>query len=228
MAFPLFLVLIVGAFAAVFYYTWQANQKRREGLHMWALKHGFTYSAEDAMALSKTYDFDLFGKGEKRGCENVLVGQWQGVPVIEADYWYYTTSRSQNGGESRDYERFSIVIAEIAAFLPRVRAERENVLTRLADHVGLPDIAFESDDFNRRFNVKASDREFAFKLVDARMMHWLLGAPHKVCFEVNGTHLLLWSGRLDHARMPALLDTAKGFVDHVPKLVWTEYGKAAS
>ena len=221
-------VLIVAAFCAVFYFQWQANQKRREAMHTWAFKNGFTYSPEDGLGIPQRFDFGLFGRGEGRGCENVLSGQYKGVPMIAADYWYYTTSTDSEGRSSRDYDRFSIVIADVPAFLPRVQIERENIMTRLADAVGFDDIDFESDDFNRRFNVKASDREFAFKLLDARMMHWLLAVSDKACVEVFGSHVLLYCGKLSSERVPSLLESAKGFVDNVPRLVWNEYGKAAS
>jgi hypothetical protein len=225
---PFVFVLVLAGFAVVAYLQWQAKQKRREDIHAWAFKHGFEYSAQDVVDIPIAYDFALFGRGEGRGCENLLRGTWKGLPVVEADYWYYTTSRDSNGRTSRDYEHFSVVIAQIEAFLPRVQIERENILTRLADAVGLDDIDFESEDFNRRFNVKASNREFAFKLVDARMMQWLLGVGDKACVEVFGTDVLLWCSRLGSERVPALLDSAKAFVDHIPRLVWNEYGKAAS
>lgn len=221
-------VLFAFAFGTIFFITWQAKQKRREDIHAWAYKNGFTFTAEDAVGLPERFDFALFGRGEDRGCENVLVGQWKGLPVMEADYWYYTESHDSKGNTTRDYDRFSVVICDIEAFLPRVQIERENVLTRLADALGMDDIDFESDDFNRRFNVKASDREFAFKLVDARMMHWLLGVSDKACVEVFGSNVLVWCGRLKPERLPALFDSAKDFVDHIPRLVWNEYGKAAS
>ncbi len=62
------------------------------------------------------------------------------------------------------------------------------MLTRLAAHLGLHDIEFESDDFNRRFNVTCSDRKFANDLVDSRMNQWLLVAHvPRVVFDLYGT-----------------------------------------
>jgi hypothetical protein len=226
--FALLFVLAIAAMGAIAYLQWQAKVKRREAIHEWAFKNGLEYTAVDNVGLPQSYDFGLFRKGDGRGCENVLQGAWKGVPVIEADYWYYTTSTDSEGRRSRDYTRLSVAIFQLDAFVPDLRIEHENVFTRLADHVGLRDIEFESDEFNRRFNVKCADREFAFKLLDARMMQWLLGPSGALCFEVNGAHGVLYCDRIGAERVPELLDSAKGFVDHVPKLVWNEYGKAAS
>jgi hypothetical protein len=227
---PLIVLGVLAVFAlvgVVAYKSWQAAQRRLEAIHQFALQHGFTYAAEDN-GLPAQYDFALFDRGDGRGCKGVIAGQWEGVPVIEADYWYYTTNRDSKGNTSRSYEHFSLVIAQIDAWVPNVRVEHENLFTRLADHVGFRDIDFESEEFNRRFNVKGEDREFVFKLIDARMMAWLMGPAAELCVEVNGGHILLWSGKRPADKIVELFYAAKGFVDHVPKLVWNEYGKAAS
>jgi hypothetical protein len=226
--FVLVFVGIVAVVALIGYLSWQAKQKRREALHTFAARNNLEFSSSDPFRLDRSYDFHLFDMGDGRGCENVMSGEWQGLKITEADYWYYTESTDSEGRRSRSYSHFSVLLIALDAWLPGVRLERENPLTRLADHVGLSDIEFESEDFNRRFNVKAKDKEFAFKLVDARMMQWLLAAPHKVCLEANGGHVLLWCKRLGSAEVGELFMMGKAFVEHVPRLVWNEYGKAAS
>jgi len=222
-------ILIVLVIAVVAFLQWQAKQRRREAVHEWAVRNGFAYSVDDPIGIPQRFSsFGFMNRGEGRGCENVLQGTWQDLPVIEADYWTYTTSTDSEGRTSRDYDHFSIVIVEIAAWLPGVTIERENVLTRLADHVGFRDIEFELEEFNRRFNVKCQDREFAYKLLDARMMQYLLDKAGQVCVEVNGGHALVWQKRIGVEGLMELLYRAKGFVDNVPRLVWNEYGKAAS
>ena len=57
---------------------------------------------------------------------------------------------------------------------PHLSIARENLFTRLADGIGLDDIAFELAEFNDAFTVKSRDRKFANDLVDQRMMRWLL------------------------------------------------------
>jgi len=222
----LFLLALV-AIGVVIYFSWKAKQKRRESLHTFALQNGLSFSAVDTGDFERRYPFHLFSMGEGRGCENVLAGLYQGVPVQEADYWYYTTTTDSEGRTTREYSHFSVVVVSLTARMPDVRIERENVLTRLADHLGMEDIEFESEQFNRCFNIKSKDREFAFKLIDDRMMQWLLDAPHKLCCEVNGGAALLYTKRLRADEVPGLLAAAKGFVDHVPRLVWNEYGGAS-
>jgi hypothetical protein len=223
----LIFVLILVAVAAVAIFAYVQKRKRREALATFALQNKLEYSKDDPFGLAD-HDFHLFGLGDGRGCENVLWGDWHGLTVKEADYWYYTESTDSEGHTSRSYERFSIVLADIPAFLPRVLVEKERLITRLADMLSFHDIDFESEEFNRLFQVKAADREFAYKLVDARMMRWLLSTEGTFGFEVNGPDVLVWCRRLRPSRLVPLFGSAALFRDHVPKLVWNEYGRGTA
>lgn len=222
----LFVVAFIGA-AAMAAYQWHRRQQRREDIAMWAIREGLAYSHGDTTGICDL-DFHLFSKGDGRGCDNVVTGTWHGLDIRLADYWYYDENTDSEGRTSRSYHRYSIVVTPVSAFLPGVRIEKENVLTRLADHVGLRDIEFESEEFNHRFNVKATDREFAFKLLDARMLQWLLRTEGSHCYEVYGQWLLAYCDRLPPTELPSLVFAAKGFLERIPRLVWADYGKATS
>ena len=219
----LVVVVIIAVIVAAAWWSYAQRQKRREELLAFATQYRLELSREDRFGLT-SYPFPLFRQGEGRGCENVLAGTWQGLPVKEADYWYYTESTDSNGRKTRTYHRFSIVLADLTCAVPNVSIHRESLLTKMADHLGFHDIDFESEDFNRRYQVKAADREFAFKLVDDRMMRWLLSTDGSSSFEVNGSDLLVWCRRLKPTELVPLFGTAKAFVDHVPNLVWNDYG----
>lgn len=219
--FTVFALVIV-----TFVHQWKSAQRRREEFALWAASHGLTYSAEGPHGLDQL-DFKLFSRGDGRGWENVVSGRWDGLDVRVADYWYYEESHGEHGS-SKTYYRFSVVLAAVEAWLPPVQIAKENVLTRLADHLAMRDLEFESDEFNRTFNVKASAREFAFKLLDARMLEWLLHTAGPHCYEVSGPWVLGYCKRLPAAEVPTLLFAVNGFIGHIPRLVWADYGKATS
>jgi hypothetical protein len=202
-----------------------SRRKEQHGLLVAQLAGGFglQFAADDPFGLVNLR-FRLFRMGDGRGCENVMWGDWRGMPVRAADYWYYKESSDANGNRSRSYERFSVVIAEVACFVPSVAVGRETVLTRLADHVGVKDIEFESEAFNRAFQVQAKDRAFAFKLMDPRMMQWLLDATDGFGFEMFGPNLLAYGWRREPEDLPPLFEIALAFRDHIPRLIWSEYG----
>jgi hypothetical protein len=215
--------LVGAAIVAYFFWSRYRKQQRSQAFARFAARSGLQYWHDDPYNLLE-YDFPLLREGDGRGCENVLAGRWQDLPVKEADYWYYTTTSNAQGGSSRDYSYFSIVIADLAATMPYVAVRKESLFTKLAGHLGFHDIEFESEDFNREFRVKASDKEFAFKLIDARMMQWLLSTGGRFAFEVRGSSLLVSCHRLPPTGLVPLFDAAQSFTDHVPHLVWAEYG----
>jgi hypothetical protein len=223
---PIVIALVVLAVAAGLWYSWNRKKQRRLALAAFAANHGLQYSQADTLGLLER-PFSLLHSGDGRGCENVVSGTWQGLPCQEADYWYYTESTDSKGHTSRSYRYFSILVAELGAEVPDVSIRRESVLSRLADHLGFHDIDFESEAFNREFQVKGADRAFAFKLLDARMLAWLLSTGGGFGFEVGGAELLVWSNRLSPADLPSLFGAALGFHGHVPRLVWDQYGPAA-
>jgi hypothetical protein len=214
-------ILAVGALGAWFSYN--RKKQRRLALARFAGQNGLTYSRQDVMGMLD-YPFRLLSMGEGRGCENLVSGIWKGTPVREADYWYYTESTDSNGHTSRSYRYFSILVMDLDASLPYVSVQRETMLTRLAHHLGFHDVDLESQDFNRAFQVKAEDREFCFKLIDARMMQWMLTLAGGYGFEVRGPNAMVSCHRLAPAQILAIFDTAQAFCDHIPRLVWNAYG----
>jgi hypothetical protein len=120
-----------------------------------------------------------------------------------------------------------VVVADLALTVPHVSVQKENLFTRLADHVGLRDVDFESEQFNREFNVKGSDKEFIFKLIDARMTQWLLSTGGEFGFEIERSNLLACCKRRRPSELIPLLGTSKFFNDHIPRMVWNEYGSGA-
>jgi hypothetical protein len=218
----LFVVIAVGG-AAVSYYL---KQKRRSELELIARQLGLDYSPADNQGCL-ALPFALLSKGDGQGAENVLWGTWQGVPVTEFDFWYYEESTDAQGHRSKTTYRFSCAVTEIEAYCSSVIIGRENVLTAIADHIGLHDIEFESDDFNRAFNVKSQDRKFANDLLDARMMQWLLTVDRAFQFEVAGKWILCYGKRRAPLDLVPLIGTLEQFRQHLPRVVCELYGPTA-
>ena len=218
-------VVIVVAGAAVvggYLISRQITQRRRAALIAVASSLGFRYAPDDPF---DTVDlpFALFRRGDGRGVENVLWGVAGNLAVRLCDYWYYDESTDSKGGRHRSYHRFSCATTSIAAYVPGITVGRENVLTRLGGALGFDDIEFESEEFNRAFRVKSEDRKFAFDLIDARMMAFLLDASSGCTFEVVGSDLLCATRRVRPAELPSLVQVLQSFHAHVPNVVWSLY-----
>lgn len=207
-------------------YFWILRQRRR-AIQAWAESQGLAVVPTDPFDYTS---FDLSRFSIASGWYEVVVGgEWRGLTLHLG--LRHTKEASL---------RFALVDLG-RADLPRVVVQPEGWDEALVGMVGLRDIEFEHEEFNRRFHVRAEDREFAYKLLDARMMQYLLSTPGGMCVEVVGGSALLWEpwrdARLRDAflkrhsgsdGLTALLYRAKGFADKVPRLVRNEYGKAAT
>jgi elongation factor P hydroxylase len=219
---PMLMVLAVAAVAAlVVYFGHAAKKRRRLGFIQMAAQQHLTYSEQDPFGLL-AYPFAMFQRGDGRGIEHVVHGMWQETNVVGFDYWYYEET-SNGKTTSRTYYRFECVMVPVQAECARLRIERESFFTRMADALSFHDIQFESDRFNETFNVKADDQKFANDLIDARMMEWLLATGDGYAYEVMGNRALVVGPKVEPAQFPIVLGVARGFVHHVPKVVYSLY-----
>jgi hypothetical protein len=226
MGTALIIVGLIAVLIAAAWYGWWAKKKRRQELALAAQQLGLQYSPDDTFNCLGL-PFGLFNRGDGRGTENVLWGAWEGVQLREFDYWYYDRTTDSKGQTSKTYYHFSCVVSEIPLTSPDLSVTKENIFTRFADHVGLRDIEFESEDFNRAFNVKSRDKKFANDVIDARMMQWLLQSGEGYAFEMNGPYVLVYCKRIRPAELTPLLGSLKMYVDHIPKVAYSLYGDPA-
>ena len=215
--------VVVGGYLISRYIT----QKRRDALTAVAYRLGFQYSPDDPFD-TLALPFSLFERGDGRGVENVLWGTAGNLMVRLYDYWYYEERTDSNGSRHRSYYRFSCATTSIDADVPGITIGRENVLTRLGGALGFDDIEFESEEFNRVFRVKSGQRKFAYDMIDARMMAFLLDASSDCTFEAVGSDLLCASDRLRPSELPGLLSVLQEFHAHVPAVVWSLYAARGS
>ncbi|MGZ5298364.1 MAG: hypothetical protein ACXWDU_01675 [Actinomycetota bacterium] len=224
-AFPLIFVGFVALAIGAFYVSYLAKKKRREGFALVATQLGMEYWPEDPFGLLSE-PFALFQKGDGRGIENVIAGPYQSIDTKAFDYCYYEESTDSKGNTTKTYYLFDCVVVPIDAACSPLTIENENVFTRLADALSFRDIEYESEDFNRTFNVKSPDKKFANDFVDARMMHWLLHNGKDTAFEIMGDRLLSYRHKLAPMEIVTLLGIAKAFLDRVPRVVYSLYPRA--
>lgn len=214
---PLIVLVAIGGIVLSYY----LKKKRRDEMATFALQNGLTFSAEDTSGIVG-WPFTLFGRGDGRGAENVVSGKWKKKdPVTAFDYWYYTESTDSKGNRTRSYHRFSCATIDVPAAFPHLEIAREGVFTWLADRVGLEDIEFESPEFNRRYNVKAQEQKFAFEVLDARMLRWLVDFDQGLAFEVAGNRVLAYRKRHGASGMMPLIETLLMFRERIPRVAWS-------
>jgi hypothetical protein len=200
------------------------ERKRRERLMLFCRNRGWTFTAEDPTLVS-LWTGEPFDTGRRRRARNVLTGTESGRRFTAFDYSYETESRDSRGRSTKTTHRYAVCVVHLPAYLPSLEVAPEAVLSRLAAAVGLTsDIDLESEDFNRRFRVRAPDRKFATDVLSARTMAYLLSVP-PAAWRIQGTDMMRWEhGMLDPADVPVSAAILDRVADGIPTFVWKDHG----
>ena len=202
-------------------WEWPRLRRRRQEVAAWALREELRFCSEDTVGLHEC-GFPLFRLGEQRGWDNVVSGEWRGHEVRVADYWF--DEKGTSTAFTRARRRLSVVVVRIDTELPVAAIDKRSMISWVEEHMVPMRLSFESEAFNRAFMVHADDREFAFKLLDARMIDWLLRTEDDHGYQVGGHWLLAYAPPVPPDRLSMLLFAATGFIDRIPRLVWADYG----
>ena len=222
-------VLVVGALIVLALAARRSLVRERRGDEMRhvASQLGFMYSREDTSAVDAV-GFELFAHGEERGIEYVLSGVWDDTPVQVFDFWYSTERRPVELRLTDGRVTSTCAVTNVPAALFPLTIARHDVASRVGGAASIQDLSFELGEFNDAFDVRCRERRFAYELIDQRMMRWLLTTDPSFRFEVRGRWLLVYAPKMRPTDLLGLLDTLKGFLDHVPRLVGDLYGPEGS
>ena len=175
-------VLVIGFIAlacVIGYVAWLAEKKRREALGALARRLGWRFDpARDRDHDDQYAHFEIFRKGHSRAAYNTLSGELEinerRCPAKMGDFTYKVTRHTGKSTSTSTY-RFSYLILHLPfAGVPDLLIRREGLFDKLTDAFGFDDIDFESAEFSRRFHVKSPDKRFAYDVIHARMMEFLL------------------------------------------------------
>jgi hypothetical protein len=215
----LLVVVVVTTFLYFAYRSYKADQKRRALLMTWATSSGFAFAAEDDRWCGR-WSASPFGEGDHREAKNVVTGTVQERAFVAFDYSYQTHNYNNNGSPNTTTHHFVVTALALPALLPRLQVTPENLLTRFGNALGLDDIELESEEFNRKFRVHASDRKFACDVLTPRTMQLLLSRP-AVSWRIDGSDIIAWQdGKLTPALLLATESELRAVVDGIPSFVW--------
>jgi len=208
-------VIILLAAVAFGIYWWRQEQKRREALMAWAASRRWSFLRQGIAGLGSRYPgIKLFDKGHSRGNGNAVRGELDGHPVLCLDYKYVTGS-----GKNRSTHRSGVVILETGYPTIPLQIRRENPLDRVGEFFGHDDIDFESAEFSRRFHVTSADRKWAYDIIHARTIEYLMGAP-SVSIEFGMGEIAVYTGGYNSPpEHETCLEVARRLLEMVPDYV---------
>ncbi len=221
------IVIAVAIIGAIGYFAWKKRQAEIAALAALAASLGLQYSQSDPGNVL-AMPFKFLRQGDEQKVRDFLVGTHDGRDLQLFDFDAITETRSTNAQgmttTSHSHHHYTCGTITMAAACPELRIGQENFLSRLGSHIGVHDVEFESAEFNKEFRVHCDDQRFAFSLIDARMMEWLLTAAGSVpAIEVVGPFVFLAVNRMNPSEWSSLLEWFDQFLAHVPEVVYSTY-----
>ena len=219
-------VLMLTGFIVGLFHASKRAKARREALATLAADLGCTFDPSNDGSHDDRYDmFSLFSRGHSRAAMNTIQGTVQlgGEPCgcRFGDYTYTETSGSGKNRRSTTY-RVSYLLAHLPYLnAPGLSIRREHVFDKIGSMLGFDDIDFESAEFSRKFHVSSTDKRFAYDIVTAAMMEYLLAEGELWTIELKHGILLLTRGMgiWDPGRFRSGLAFVDGFLERWPEHV---------
>jgi hypothetical protein len=219
MGFVLIFIVAVLVGAGLWYLQTVALTKRRKRMSEVAARHELSFSAKDPFRMPDTLPLAFFDRGHSRKASNVMYGRTaDGHDRRAFDYQYTTGS-----GKNRRVYNFSCGLISTGAQWPQLTLGPEGFFDRVLDVVGGADIQFESEEFNRAWEVRSSDPRFASALIDPEMMLFLLEKAEGARIEVHGPWILFSGEQRDPDSLPQAIAAAEAFLEGIPPVVWSLY-----
>lgn len=212
---PVFILFALGI-AAVIALAWWLSHQHRKALAAVAAQLGLEFAPGGRRLDKELRDFDAMRAGSAPRIVNEMRGRYKERNVRVFDFEYTV----QNGKHTSTRHR-GVMLCEVPRAWRDLRIVPEHLGHKLLDAVGMDDIDFESQEFSDRFWVRSTDRKFAYDVIDPRMMEFLL-APGPARWEIRDGILCMWGERRWRpADIVPGLDRLVGFVERVPRHVWT-------
>ncbi len=195
-------------------------RKRREALQAWAAGKGMSFDAGRDSSLDERYPgFSCLRQGSGRYAYNRMRGRVGDRRVEAFDYHYETHHTDSEGKRKTSHHHFSAVVVDSGLPLKPLLVRAESVFDKIAGAFGYDDIDFESAEFSRRYCVKSPDRKWAYDVLHARTIEFLMQQP-KLTLEFDYAHVMVWRGsKMDVEGYEAALAMAMGVLDRLPQYV---------
>ncbi|MEM1446110.1 MAG: hypothetical protein AAGF84_08650 [Planctomycetota bacterium] len=227
---PGFVPILFGGFVLFMIVTaifgHRQTKKRREALGAWATSLGLKFRDGQDPTFDERFSFAALRQGRNRYAFNRAEGVFDGRTVWAFDYHYETESTrttTDAKGNTRtekttQHHYFSAVIVRANVPLEKLLIRPEGFGDKFKAFFGSNDLDFESGDFSRRYHVLADERRYAYDVLHARAIDFLLTRP-KCTIEFDDTdHVLILRGvgRLPPEGLQESLETVDTLLDLMP------------
>ena len=169
--------------------------------------------------LSRFQGFEPFGEGYDFTVDNLLVGTKNNIDWYFFDYQYMT-------GNDKDRTRhyYSVFAARVPYTFPKLCLKPENVFTKLGQHLGMHELKFEVDEFNRRYYITCDEQKVAYDILCPQTIEYLMKQPIRY-WQLLGMYIVIVEPNTLQAEMCyQIMQEVTDFVSMMPNYVKQDLG----
>ncbi len=207
---------------------------------VFAAKHRLTVYEE----VEETYSLNPLGDGDQNVSGSVIAGDlcrmfssfypfynglsWDVTNAATGDLgfgeFYMFDLRMTTSQHNQNVETYSVVAFRVPYFFPKIEISPNCAVVRAIEKVISHSVEFESEEFNRNYLVEADNPKFAYDLLHAQAMNYLLALP-RLSWEINGPYIVLTQYMLfDFNTVSELIPTVQKFIELIPDYVRQDIG----
>ncbi|GAB3999655.1 hypothetical protein GCM10029992_29080 [Glycomyces albus] len=205
---------VCGLLVAIgFYVAWRVREAKIAANRAWAARHGFSYRPSDPSVASVS-SAEPFGTGWSRRGVDVYRGKYRNFHIMFFQYDYAPTV-----GKGTEVVSHQVVALVLPTVRPLLDIGHEGFWSkRFGDGVD-----FENQAFNDRFKIRSDNRRFAFDVINARTMEWMLADQRAQAYRWRFEGPWLMTFRPGGLKLEEVFFYADFLIDvyaQVPRHVW--------
>ena len=217
------ILLGIGVLALIglgIWYGWKKEQERRRLFQEWSDANNRSYAHGRNKEIYGRFGFlDRTNQGHSRYAIHVLEGEWQGREAVAFTFHYAVTHH--DGKRTRtSHHYFGVTLMRLEKAFPELKVSPESFFHKIGHALGMQDIDFESIDFSKSYEVKCSEKKFAYDFFHTRMMEDFLA--HKgTAMELEGEWIALFDkGKLEPHELEPCLDRLIRIREQMPRYLF--------
>lgn len=228
---PFFAVPLLIAFVAlvIFGIVQGARAKKRTLAQKARLarRMGCRFDEDDPFRLAARFErtFSTLTTGDNRYAFNVITGEWDDLPVWIFDHHHETTSTDSKGNRSTSHHYAAYIVLRHDFESAQLEVRREHLFDGIGALFGFNDIDFESEEFSKRWLVKADDRKFAYALFDPQMIEYFLSLDRFTLSLRQEWGLYRVEKGTSALQIRQSLRRIEGFLERIPRFVRKDYAR---
>jgi hypothetical protein len=211
---------VLALLGAAFWFGQVQKRKRQEAFRALAARLGCRYTESDVRRVGALFEvyFPTLRQGSNRYAYNVVEGTLDGRPFHLFDHHYETHSTNSKGHRTTHHHHRTFVCLGHDADLSRMEVRPEHFFDRVGAFFGFDDVDFESEEFSRKYHVKAEDRKLAYDVFHPQMIEYFLGLRGFKVTTAGGLALFRYGdGEMSIEDIERTLLGADGFLDRLPR-----------